>query len=605
MIASMHKFILFIKEFRIYNKKELENAISSFSKKQFLIFIGFLSVAIISVVIILAKINSMFLVDIPVSGGEITEGIVGVSTLVNPILAISDGDKDLTSLVYSGLMRKTVEGTFIPDLAESYQVSPDGMSYTFKIKDNIKFHNGDNITADDIIFTFEKIKDPLIKSPRKMEWNGVNIRKQDDYTVVFTLTQPYISFMDNTTVGILPSTLWKNIDASEFNLSPLNTTKAIGSGPYKIESVIKDDDGIPKKYELERFNNFSLGKPMIKRINIISFTSEKDLIKALLDHSIDQAGGISSKNIEDIKNKNYVVHMSVLPRIFGIFFNSNNNKIFNDPSIISAINKTIDRQDIVDQVLGGYGSIIFNPVPEKIVPNTSKPIFNNSKVDEARLILDKAGWKVGDDGIRTKGGITTKSVTKKLNVKMITQLVKNTENTIRLSFSLITGDTPELRQTTILVKEQLEKIGIEVNIDKIYETGQLNQLIRDRNYEALFFGQIINHEYDLYSFWHKSQQADPGLNIAMYNNSKVDLILESIQKTFNIEERMKKYKDLVKEFEKNIPAFLIYSPKYLYVTSPKLNNIYLPNMTLPADRFISVYKWSVDKEKVWKIFSEK
>jgi len=269
----MHKFILFIKEFHIYKKEELKDALYSFSKKQFLIFTTILIIAVISVVMILGKINSMFLVEVPISGGTITEGIVGVPTLINPVIAISDADKDLTSLIYSGLMRKDSEGNFIPDLAESFTVSPDGTNYTFVIKKNAKFHNGKNVTADDVIFTIEKIKDPLIKSPRKMGWDGVSVSKKDDRTVVFTLTQPYISFLDNTTMGILPSELWKSTDSNGFNLSALNS-KAIGSGPYKIKSITKNSDGITEEYKLERFNNFALGKPLVKYLNIVSYSNE-------------------------------------------------------------------------------------------------------------------------------------------------------------------------------------------------------------------------------------------------------------------------------------------------------------------------------------------
>ena len=140
----MHKLILFIKEFRIYKKEELLGAIASFSKKQYFVFLVFLAIAIASTVIMLWKINAMFLVNVPVSGGTVTEGVIGVPTLVNPVIALSDADKDLTSLVYSGLMRKTAEGEFIPDLAESYTVTPDGITYTFIMKKDQKFHNGDD-----------------------------------------------------------------------------------------------------------------------------------------------------------------------------------------------------------------------------------------------------------------------------------------------------------------------------------------------------------------------------------------------------------------------------------------------------------------------------
>ena len=601
----MHKFILFIKEFRIYNKRELLEAIISFSKKQFLIFWALLIVAVVSMVMILGEINYMFLVDVPISGGTITEGIIGVPTLVNPVIALSDADKDLTALVYSGLMRKTPEGKFIPDLAESYSISPDGLNYTFIIKKGLKFHNGKNITADDIVFTIEKIKDPIIKSPRKIGWDGINIRKIDEYTIIFTLTQPYISFIENTTIGILPSSLWNDIDADKFNLSVLNT-KAIGSGPYKIKSVLKNNDGIPEEYKLERFNNFALGKPLIKYFNIISYTNEKDITKDLLNHSIDQAGGISPGYIGNIKKENYAINTATLPRIFGIFFNSTNNKIFNDQAVIEALNMAIDKQGVLDQVLGGYGSIIDNPIPEKIIATDLKEKYSNKNIEDANLILDKAGWVMSSDGIRTKGGTIEKTITKKVGGKTITQktIVKSTSPATRLSFSLTTGDTPELKQTILLIKDQLIKIGVEVNIQKVYEIGQLNQLIRARSYEALLFGQLINYESDLFSYWHSSQKTDPGRNIAMYDNKNIDNILESIQKIPKYEDRISKYKDLVKEFNAKKPAILIYSPKYLYITSSHLNNIFLSNITVPADRFLSIFKWAIDTDKVWKIFSK-
>jgi len=328
------------------------------------------------------------------------------------------------------------------------------------------------------------------------------------------------------------------------------------------------------------------------------------LVKALLNGSIDQAGGISPENISEIKKENFAINTSTLPRIFGIFFNDNKNKIFADQTVIKAINEALNKQEIVDSVLGGYGSIISNPIPEKIIAHGSEEKFTSENIEEANRLLDKALWVKGDDGIRSKGGTTTKTVTKKVGKKTVTQTVKSVTPSVRLSFSLTTGDTPELKQTTELIKEQLAKIGVEVDTSKVYETGQLNQLIRAREYEALFFGQVVNHESDLYSYWHSSQRTDPGLNIAMYNNSKVDNTLGIIQKTLKAEDRTKKYEDLAEEFDADIPALLIYSPEYLYITSPNLNNFSIENITIPSDRFATVYTWSADTDKVWKIFTK-
>ncbi len=599
----MHTFLTFIKEFRIPKKRELRGALASFTRKKFSLFIAALLVALVSMIVLLEKVNTSFMVTIPADGGTLVEGIVGTPTLVNPVLALSDADKDIVSLVYSGLMRKTPDGTFIPDLAESYTISPDGMTYTFVMKKNVKFHDGTPVTADDVLFTIAKIKDPLIKSPRRVGWEGVTVEKTDANTVVFTLKQPFISFMDNTTIGILPTHIWKNVTEAEFSLSPLNI-KAIGSGPYMIDEVIKNDDTIPEGYNLKRNTNFVLGTPHIKNINIVSYANEKDLVKDLENHYIDQASGLSPLNAANIKKAGYTIHTATLPRIFGMFWNSANNKVLLDPNVIHAFDVALDRSSIVNEVLDGYGTTIHSPVPETIIKDASDTIRSTSALDEAREILEKGGWTVGADGIRTHGGTKTVTQTKKVGKKTVTQKVTvNTGPVTKLAFSLSTGNTPELQKASALIKEQLEAIGAQVEI-KVYETGPLNQLIRERSYEALFFGQIINHESDLFSFWHSSQRADPGLNIALYSNKAVDDILLSVQKISDQNARLAKYKEFIKQFDTNMPALLIYSPKYLYATSSKLNNITLDTLTIPSDRFVSVHTWYANEEHVWKIFTK-
>jgi len=540
-------------------------------------------------VIMLVKVNNNFMVEVPVNGGTLTEGIVGMPTLVNPVLALSPADKDVTSLVYSGLVRKDPNGNYIPDLASSYTISKDGLTYTFKIKKNIKFQDGAKINADDVVFTINKLKDPLIKSPYQSDWNGITVTKEDESTVKFILNQPYISFMDNMTVGILPKHVWENVSIPEFNLSSLNID-AIGSGPYEIQSVIKNGNGFPSEYILKRFNNFALGLPHIKYLKIISFANEQDLIKAMSSHSVDQAGGISPNNARILKKAGYTIHVTTLPRMFGIFFNSKNNPILGDESIIKAMDKVLDRQEIVNQVLNGYGKAIHDPIPDTIIPDDKRmQRYKTSDIATAENILESDGWTLGPDNIMTK------PVKSKISEKA--------DQTEKLSFSLATGNTPELKNATNIIKAQLALVGIKVNI-KIYETGQLKQIIRSRGYEALFFGQVINHESDLFSFWHSSQITDPGLNIAMYNNKKVDNILDAVQKITDLDKRTKEYSEFRNQFDKDLPAIFIYSPKYLYATSKGLNNIYIDSLNDSSERFSSIYKWYANQEKVWKIFSK-
>lgn len=577
--------------------KNLKNGFQALSKKERIVVYVLTIVLCISFISIISKLNAKFLVATPEEGGTISEGIIGTPTLINPVLSVTDADKDMVALVYSGLMRKTSEGDFIPDLAESYTISPDGTIYTFVLKDNLTFHNGDKLTASDVVFTINKIQDPLIKSPRSIQWESVLVEEKDPKTIVFALKQPNVSFINNTTVGIIPASIWKNISPTEFSLSNLNI-KGTGSGPYMIKTINYNGDGIPNEYILTRFKNFALGKPYIKKISIKSYSNEKDLIQNLKNGNIDQAGGISPFNAETVKPSTAKISTSILPRTFGIFFNQSNNKILADSSVRNAIDLSVDRQNIIDQVLKGYGTVIDNPIPKEI-NSTSIENFEDNK-SKAIELLEKSGWKLGEDGIRQKG-TTTKVTTGTGKNKKTTEVTKGPFT--RLSFTLTTSGDTELLETAEFIRQNMSDIGIEVVI-KIYETGSLNQIIRARDYEALLFGQVINGGSDMFAFWHSSQKADPGLNISLYNNTKADSLLEQIQKIASKEERLLKYKELNSLFKSDIPAVFIYSPDYIYAISKKLNFGQPLNITIPSDRFNQVYLWYVENDMVWKIFAK-
>ena len=234
----------FIRDFKIPKKEELKKAVDAFSKKELYAFIVIFCVFAISTLLMLQKINNTFMVEVPARGGTLSEGIIGTPRFINPILAISDADKDLTALVYSGLMRKMPNGDIVPDLASTYEVSSDGLTYTFTLKNDIFFHDKKQITADDVAYTINQAKDDTLKSPKRLNWQGVDVRKVDGKTIEFTLKTPYAGFLENTTLGILPAHIWKNIPVEQFSFSDFNVN-GIGSGPYKINKIKRASSGVP------------------------------------------------------------------------------------------------------------------------------------------------------------------------------------------------------------------------------------------------------------------------------------------------------------------------------------------------------------------------
>jgi len=527
------------------------------------------------------------MVQVPMRGGFISEGIVGTPRFINPILANSPADQDLVALIYSGLMRKSPDGTLIPDLAEKYEKSKNGLIYTFTLKDNLYFQDGKSITVDDILFTINKAKDSIIKSPQKVNWDGVGVEKIDEKTIRFTLRQPYASFLENATLGIMPLRLW---DGSPMELNNANTSP-IGSGPYMISSVSRQSSGIIDSYELIPFKKFILGEPYIKNISLHFYSNEDDLVKALENKTVDQISSITPLNAENLKEENYQVESSVLPRVFGLFFNQNANNLFVDKTVIKAIDQIINKEKIVREVLFGYGVVIDNPIPPNIIAyQKSAADINVSRetiLQKVQNDLAKDGWKKGADGFLEK----TKKEKKKSTVT-------------KLEFSISTGNVPELAKTAELIKQDLLEVGIKVDV-KTFEIGNLNQsVIRPRKYDALLFGQIINHESDLFAFWHSSQRKDPGLNVAMYTNAKVDKILEDAAIIIDEQSRVKKYLQFEDEIKKDILAVFLYSPNFIYVVSKNLKQFKLEHVILPSDRYLNAYLWYSQTENVWKIFSK-
>lgn len=186
----MENFLNRIRQLKITgklpSKKEINSVFFSFSRKEKKIFIGLVIVLLISTLLILGSINRYFMVKVPLQGGSVSLGIVGTPRFINPILANSLADEDLVTLIYSGLMRKNPDGTLALDLAEKYEMSPNGLIYTFTLKDNATFQDGKPVTAEDVLFTVNNAKDPIIKSPQKINWDGVNVEKVDETTVIYS-----------------------------------------------------------------------------------------------------------------------------------------------------------------------------------------------------------------------------------------------------------------------------------------------------------------------------------------------------------------------------------------------------------------------------------
>ena len=557
-------------------------AVASFNLGEKVIFGTLLVVALLAGFSTLHTVDSWFLKEIPKRGGSFTEGVIGTSRYINPILSFSDTDRDLTSLVYSGLLKAKSDGSFVGDLAENYSISPDGKVYTFTIRKNAVFHDGTPVTADDVIFTIQKVQDPTLKSPKRANWTGVVVEKKDDKTVTFTLKQPYAPFIENTTLGILPKHIWNGASSEEFAFSQFNI-EPVGSGPYKISSTVRNTSGIPESITLQSFDHYTLGTPYVSNITFKFYQNETDLVAAYGKGNVEAIHSISGNTASELAKKGTRIERYPLPQVFAIFFNQNSNQVFVHKEVRQALDSITSRKPLIDQVLYGFGTEAAGPIPpgfasfESIAPQEEA----SSSISAAQTILEKAGWKKNSNGIYE---------------------LKSKTKTETLAFSISTGDAPELKKAAELLRQQWQALGADVTV-KIFEMNDLNQsIIRPRKYDSLLFGEVVGRELDLYAFWHSSQRNDPGLNIAMYTNAKADKFLEDARATSDETVRIDTYQKLEKEIFTDTPAVFMYSPDFIYVLPSSLKGFSLGKIVTPSDRFADVEKWYIETDKVWSIF---
>jgi peptide/nickel transport system substrate-binding protein len=562
-------------------RDSIRKAITSFSLGEKSVFSLLLIIALITAFTTISSVNSLFLTEIPKKGGSLTEGLIGTARYINPTLAFSDTDRDLSSLVYSGLLKAKPDGTFVPDLASDYSISDDGKTYTFNIRENAVFHDGAKVTADDILFTIQKIQDPSLKSPKRANWDGVSVEKISDKTIQFTLKQTYVPFIENTTLGILPKHIWKDAGTDEFAFSQFNI-EPIGSGPYKISKVSRNGSGIPESITLESFNHYTLGTPYINSIKLNFYQNEKTLVDAYKKGDFKSFHSISGETAQALEKTGSNIERYPLPQVFAIFFNQNHNPIFTHKEVRLALNIVTDRRAILEEILHGFGTEALSPIPQGLAKSTSiNSTTNESSVSNAQAILEKAGWKKNAEGVYE---------------------LKTKAKTETLAFTISTGDATELKQSAEIIKKQWEALGAKIDIN-IFEMTDLNQtIIRPRKYDALFFGEVVGRELDLYAFWHSSQRNDPGLNISMYTNTKIDKLLEDSRITNDLNKRTTMYQQIEKEILTDMPAVFMYSPDFIYILATEIKGFSVGKIVLPSDRFADIEKWYIETDHVWSVF---
>jgi len=545
----------------------LSERVRTFSPGDRIIFYTLATLVCIASLAGLYALEQSLLQKVPAYGGTLYEGEVGSPRFINPLLAISDADRDLSTLTYAGLMGISGNGALVPVLAESHTMSPDGKTYTFVLRSNAKFSDGAPVTADDVAFTVQRTQDPALKSPEYASWSGVRVDALDQHTVRFTLSKPYAPFLGITTLGILPSHLWKEVSDEQFPFSNLETNP-VGAGPFKVSGVSRDAAGLIQSVSLTQNKYYALGRPYLDGVNFTFYSSAEDLSNAISSGEVESAYDVPSKG----------ALTAPYARVFGVFWNPSEKQVYVRAEVRKALSLAINRQNIVGTVLSGYATAIMGPVPPGGVIKQFAVPQSDSSTAAAAKVLQSAGW-VYDGSSRAWKNAGAKQTLDGITIR--------------------TSNVPELKSVASAVKTDWEKLGVPVSIE-LYEPGDLSQnVIRPRKYEALLYGEVIGRDQDLYAFWDSQERNDPGLNIALYANKTVDALLEDARGSTNQRTRLTDLQKIENTVAADYPAAFLYAPDFTYTVPKDLKGVELPQIITPSDRFATVASWYRSVDAVW------
>lgn len=549
---------------------------------RFLLRLAFFLVIATGIWLILA-VNQQYSEITPTHGGSITEGILGTPRFVNPALAPTRADQDITALVYSGLMKIDPEGKLVNNAAENIKVSEDGLTYNIIVRQDIKFHDGTPLTARDVVYTIQLIQDPDLKSPLRGNWTDVVVEEVGEYELNIILEEAYAPFIENFTVGIMPAHIWSSVPIDQLPFSQINT-EPIGSGPFAVSNVGRDASGLIDHYTLTAFRDNS-ENPKIDTIKLNFYQNEDQLVTAFLEEQIDTTSYLPQDKIKEIVTSNYQLIEEPLPRTFGIFFNQNRSAVLRDSAVREALTAAINRDTLIENSLHGYGVPITGPTALSPLKLESEDGTNDTSTttstQQAIEILEDGGWS-------------------KNNLNLWEKLIN--KELVTLSITLRTSNAPLFDSLSRSIVEQWAAVGVEVITEQFEQTGLIQSVIRPRDFEALLYGLDISRSYDLYPFWHSSQQDDPGLNIAQYANVSVDELLETARTEQSESARLEGLQEAGVIITKEHPAIFLFQPTFTYVVDTDVAVAEMKNIGRPADRFSNIAEWHTETDSLWRLF---
>lgn len=510
-------------------------------------------------------------ITVPERGGILVEGIAGNPQYLNPLLSWSNQvDETLAALLFSGLTRLDEHGDVVPDLAEAWTVSPDGLTYDFQLRSGLRWHDGASVTAADVLYTIgvTQAEDFPGSSTLSTIWGAVEVSAPEGpegLAVRFTLKQPLAAFLDYTTIGLLPAHLWERVPPAELMASQLNT-RPIGAGPFKLAQITAT------QAELVVHPQYHGPAPYLTGITLRFYPDHRSLLPAYDRGEIDAISWIWPDDLTEVAQRaDLQLFTAPISGYSLIYLNEQNPNapFFQERPVRQALLYALDRQKLIDTVLRGQGLLAHTPIlPDSWAYDPSVQQYPFAP-EKARSLLEEAGWSDTDqDGVRDREGTS-------------------------LTFTLLGRDQAMLD----FIAAAWAVIGVEAVPQAVSLAGLTSDFLAPRTYDAAVVTWELYGDPDPYPLWH-STQIKTGQNYAGWDNRAADEAIEQARAISDRTLRRGYYLEFQRIFAEEVPALLLYHPVYTYGVRAKIHDVQMGPLNTPADRFRTIANWYIVTKRV-------
>lgn len=513
---------------------------------------------------------------VPAAGGTFVEGIVGRPTTLNPLL--SDPypvDRELTDLLFDGLVRYNEAGQVVPALAESWVYSEDGLTLTFTLRDDVVWHDGQPFTAEDVVFTYRLMQDdafPGVVGLKRL-WQAVAITLVDERTVQFTLSQPYAPFLEATTRGILPAHLLDEVDPAQLATVSFNRAP-VGTGPFMVQPG--QDWTSSGRLRLTPSPAHWREGTQLSDIEVRFFSSPDALLSAYAAGEVDGVNGLSPTAVPELLSEDGTrLFTSVSPRYTALVFNLSDDgaPAVRTREVRQALAYGLDRPQLIDNVLDGQGIEFEGPyLPGTWMARPDLMTRYSFQPETAAGLLDASGWVSGEGSIRSQDGVL-------------------------LALRLLALDQPEQRAVAEEIARQWAMLGIDTQLVLAPDLVALQEALTSHAFDAALLEILPPADPDLYDFW--SQEAMVrGQNYASWNNRRASEALEMARQVLGRAERAPYYEAFLRQFDSDLPALTLYQHVNIYALSHDVQQAEIGRVWEPRDRYVTFPAWFLNYRDV-------